>query len=40
MIFAGVLLAGTPDTVPPDAHRMAATMSEVSPPHCPIARTG
>ena len=37
---AGVALAGTPDTVPPDAHVMAAAMSEVHPPSIESTRIG
>src|SRR5688500_13110145 len=38
--LAGVALAGTPDTVPPEAHTMASAMSEVLPPHWASARIG
>src|SRR5262245_36463843 len=40
MILAGLALAGTPDTVPPDAQMMASAMSEVNPPHLPSTRAG
>ncbi len=40
MTLAGVALAGTPATEPPDAQVMASTMSEVAPPHLPSTRTG
>src|SRR5215213_7022480 len=38
--LAGVGLAGTPETVPPDAHTIASAMSEVLPPHCASTRMG
>src|SRR5690554_5761871 len=37
--FAGVAFAGTPVTEPPEAHVMAAMMSEFAPPHAPSTRT-
>ncbi len=40
MTLAGVALAGTPATEPPEAQVMASTMSEVEPPHLPSTRTG
>ncbi len=40
MTLAGVALAGTPATEPPEAQVMASTMSEVAPPHLPSTRTG
>ncbi len=33
MIFAGLALAGTPATVPPEDQMMASAMSESAPPH-------
>src|SRR6185503_9951301 len=40
MTLAGLALAGTPRTVPPDAQTIASAMSELVPPHLPSTRTG
>ncbi len=40
MTFAGLALAGTPETVPPEAQMMASAMSEREPPHLARTRTG
>ena len=40
MTLAGLALAGTPLTVPPDAQVIASTMSEVKPPPLPSTRAG
>src|SRR5690606_7677723 len=37
--LAGVALAGTPDTLPPDAQTIASAMSASVPPHLPRTRT-
>ena len=40
MTLAGLALAGTPETVPPEAQMMASAMSERDPPHLARTRTG
>ena len=40
MTLAGVALAGTPDTVPPEDQMIASAMSAIEPPHLPSTRTG
>src|SRR4051812_37270375 len=40
MIWAGLVLSGTPVTCRPAAQRMASRMSELTPPHLPRTRTG
>ena len=40
MTRAGVALAGTPETLPPDDQMIASAMSAIEPPHLPSTRTG
>ena len=40
MTRAGLALAGTPETLPPEDQTIASTMSEVEPPQRPSTRTG
>src|SRR5438270_14057221 len=37
---AGLALAGTPGTAPPEPQTIASAMSDVYPPHLPSTRTG